>query len=289
MVKVRTGLVFISSAGVHVVHQYVFVFSVQFEDARPLHGCLSGVSVQILEVLFPLSFQAFRGGLLDAVLDFLAVLVFGIAFIEKVVGTVFFDDVVVYAAVFGREKLFRIAFKAREVLVGVCVISDEAFAVVALQGKINHIFFGLAVVNGLRSPYPISITEMFRIIFGQIDFGVFPMQQIVRTQEYDARVFVPTVFGGIHVRGYDVKASVFTAQDVRVADTAAFADGVGSDDGAVFVKRTPVHSIVAEGKTQVFLLLGISSSLEIGEEVSFKISRSFSLIWCRLSVAHGCS
>ena len=79
MVKVRTGLVFISSAGVHVVHQYVFVFSVQFEDARPLHGRLSGVSVQILEVLFPLSFQAFRGGLLDAVLDFLAVLVFGIA------------------------------------------------------------------------------------------------------------------------------------------------------------------------------------------------------------------
>ena len=46
---------------------------------------------------------------------------------------------------------------------------------------------------------------------------MFPMKQVVRTQEYDARVFVPTVFGGIHVRGHDVEASVFAAQDVRVA------------------------------------------------------------------------
>ena len=166
MVKVGTGLVLIPSAGVHVVHQHVFVFPVQLEDARPLHGCLSCVSVYIPEVFLPFAFQAFRSGLLDAVFHFLAIFVLGVAFIEKVVSAIPFYDVVVYAAVFGRKELFGFVFKACEVLVGICIIGDEAFAVVALQGKINHIFFGLAVVNGLRGPYPISITEMFRIILG---------------------------------------------------------------------------------------------------------------------------
>ena len=113
------------------------------------------------------------------------------------------------------------------------------------------------------------------------------MKQVVRTQEYDARVFVPTVFGGIHVRGHDVEASVFAAQDVRVADTPAFADGVGSDDRAVSVECTPVHSVITEGETQMFLLFGISSAFEISEKIAFIISRCFGSIRCRLSVAHG--
>ena len=65
------------------------------------------------------------------------------------------------------DRAFKNCTVLKKITLGnVTRIGDEAFAVVALQGKINHIFFGLAVVNGLRGPYPISITEMFRIILG---------------------------------------------------------------------------------------------------------------------------
>ena len=104
MVKVGTGLVLIPSAGVHVVHQHVFVFPVQLEDARPLHGCLSCVSVYIPEVFLPFAFQAFRSGLLDAVFHFLAIFVLGVAFIEKVVSAIRSMMSLSMLAVFGRKE-----------------------------------------------------------------------------------------------------------------------------------------------------------------------------------------
>ena len=55
-----------------------------------------------------------------------------------------------------------------------------------------------------------------------------PIGQVAGFEQDDAGIVFPTVLSGEHVCGRDIKGvPVFSAQDVRVADTATFADGVG--------------------------------------------------------------
>ena len=137
-------------------------------------------------------------------------------------------------------------------------------------------------------PHPFDVGELLGIGFFQVDDAVCPIGQVAGFEQDDAGIVFPTVLSGEHVCGRDIKGMpVFSAQDVRVADTPAFADGVGSDDRAVSVECTPVHSVITAGGAQMFLLFGISSAFEISEKIAFIISRCFGSILCRLSVAHG--
>ena len=228
----------------------------------------SCVGIEVFEVLLPWAEQVLGRGLLDAVLDFLAVLVFGVAFVEEVVHAIFVDDVVVDAAVLGREQDLRLTLETCEILVGVCIVGDERLAVAALQGEVDHVLLRLAVVDGLRSPYPVGITEVLGIVLRQHHLAVCPVHQVAGLQHHDAWVGTPPLLRveGMHIRCHKIVAAVLTAQDMRITDTTAFADAIRSDDGAVSVQRIPVLCVLAHREAQ-FLLL-VTTSLEVSEEIT---------------------
>ena len=81
-VEVVACLVLVAARGVEVVHQYVTLFAVELEYARPLDGCLARIGVQIDEILLPRAAQRRGGGLLYAVLYLAALVVLGVALVE---------------------------------------------------------------------------------------------------------------------------------------------------------------------------------------------------------------
>ena len=119
--------------------------------------------------------------LFDAVLYLLAVLVLGIALEEHVplpVGT--FHDIVVDTSVFSPEEYFRFALKSREIFVGVSIICHKSLIpVISAKCEIYHIFFDFGIINGLRSPYPVSIGKFTGIILRKIHNSMRPVDKIV--------------------------------------------------------------------------------------------------------------
>lgn len=150
MHKVFAALEFIASAAVKVVHQDVFVRIVQFEYAGAFHVRTgSGIRVEICEMFFPRAAQRRGRGLLYAAFQLFAVPVFGISFIEEMIGAVFMDDVAVYGTVFGSEHQLRLVLEGREIFVGVCAIEIEGGVVFEAYGEVDQVFPCFGVVNGL--------------------------------------------------------------------------------------------------------------------------------------------
>ena len=59
---------------------------------------------------------------------------------------------------------------------------------------------------------------------------------------------------------------------MRVADTAALADGVRGYDRAVIVERVPVGAVVANGEAQLFLIFTVAcTTLEICKKVGIAL------------------
>ena len=136
-VEVVACLVLVAARGVEVVHQYVTLFAVELEYARPLDGCLARIGVQIDEILLPRAAQRRGGGLLYAVLHFAALVVLGVALVEEMPRAVLVDDVVVDGAVFGAEEHLRLGLEAAEVVDGVLgKVASQALVGVILRGDL---------------------------------------------------------------------------------------------------------------------------------------------------------
>ena len=168
-VEVVACLVLVAARGVEVVHQYVTLFAVELEYARPLDGCLARIGVQIDEILLPRAAQRRGGGLLYAVLHFAALVVLGVALVEEMPRAVLADDVVVDGAVFGAEEHLRLGLEAAEVVVGVGVVCHKAAHTLAVEGEVDHVFAGFGVEDRLRRPYPVCVAEVLGIGLGKVD------------------------------------------------------------------------------------------------------------------------
>ena len=138
MDKVLAALEFIASAAVKVVHQDVFVRIVQLEHAGTFHVRTgSGIHVMVNEIFFPRAAQRRGSGLLYAAFQLFAVPVFGVSFIEEMIGAVFMDDVAVYGTVFWGEHQLRLVLEGREIFVGVCAIEIEGCVVLEAYGEVD--------------------------------------------------------------------------------------------------------------------------------------------------------
>ena len=114
--------------------------------------------------LFPFAKKGLASGFLNTVLDFLAVLVLCITLVEHVICPILIDNVVVNASILGRKEHLWFTLKTGEVGICVCIISDKTLSVATLEGEVNHVLFRLVIINGLRCPYPIGITEILGIV-----------------------------------------------------------------------------------------------------------------------------
>ena len=282
--QVARGLVLVAARAIEVVHQHIAAAVVEGEHARSLNArLLVGVGVDKLEVFLPGSGEFLGRSHLYAVLYLLALGVLDVALVEQVVHAVALNDVVVDASVFGREQHLRLALEAREVVVGVGVIGDEALAAVAraLQGEVNHVFLGLAVVDGLRRPHPVGVGEVLVSLL-QHNLAMAPMHQVGRSHHHNAGVVLPSVLHGVHVGCHDVIVTVSAPQDMGVANAATGGDGVAAYDGAVVVERIPILGVLADGKAQMFLQFALACALKIGKEVTrILVFRCGCRRWCR--------
>ena len=246
----------------------------------------AGVRVDVFEILFPFSGEASRCRLLNSVLYLLAIGIFGVALIEHMVDTVLINNVIVDAAVFCAEQHLRLTFKRSEVGIGVCVVCNEALAVIALQGEINHVLACFFIEDGLRRPYTFQFFLSF-ITFLHVDDGVRPVDKVGRFQHHQGAVRIPSVIR--HHIGHDhvESLSVFAPQDMRVAYTSGRTDDFRVEHRLVAVqciKRIPVHT---DGKTYRFFTDVVSG--EIREEIAY-IVFFFCLgcLYCRHSSQNQC-
>ncbi len=103
----------IAARAIEVIHQDVFPLPLGggWEGAKYAAAFhmrpRAGVGVDILEVFLVRPRQLIRRCLLNTVLDFFAIIIFCVAFVEKTIDAVLVDNVVVDAAVFGREQYLR--------------------------------------------------------------------------------------------------------------------------------------------------------------------------------------
>ena len=210
--QVLRPLELVAARAIEVVHENVFLSTFKYATTFHMRPRTS-IGIDILEVFLIWSCQLLRRCLLDAIFEFLAVSILRVAFIEKVVHTVLVDDVVVYRAILRLKQHLRLALESREVLVGIGIVGDERLAVVTLQGKVNHILPGLAVVDGLRRPHPVGIAEVLAPVLREVDLRVRPINEVFRLQQHDARIRPPPLFRveHMHVRCHDIVATVLTS------------------------------------------------------------------------------
>lgn len=177
--------------------------------------------------------------------------------------------VVVDRSVFGAEKHFGGFLELGEVFVGVCVISNKSPVVFSTQGEVDHVFFGLRIIDGLRRPNPMGIAELFGKCFGEYDVAVGPVYEVGGLHQHDTGIGSPSVLVGEHVGGHHIECfSVVSAQDVWVAYASAAGDAVGGYDGAVVVEGFPVEAVFAYGKAQLLLQICVAPSFKVSEEVA---------------------
>ena len=113
---------------------------------------------------FPFAKKGLASGFLNTVLYLLAIIVLGITLIEHVICPILIYNVVVNASILGRKEHLWFTLKTGEVGICVCIISDKALSVATLEGEVYHVLVHLVVINGLRCPYPVGITEILGIV-----------------------------------------------------------------------------------------------------------------------------
>ena len=184
------------------------------------------------------------------------------------INAVTLDDIIVDATILGIEEHLWLTLETSEILVGISIIGNETLSAITstLKGEVNHILLCLLIIDGLWSPYPVGIAEVLLVVFLQHDFRVRPVHQVLRFHQYDTRIVFPSILHRIHIGSHDIIAAIFTTKDMRVTDTATGTDRVAGDDRLVVIERIPVLGILADGKTQMFLL--VATSFEISKEIT---------------------
>ena len=161
----------------------------------------------------------------------------------------------------------RLTLKIGEVIIHVAVVDAVERLVVARAERVeHHVFPGVFVVDGFRSPNADHVAPFLRIFSREIHGGVGPVDEVGGFHQHHSAVRTPAQarlhVGHNHVEGL----AVLTAQDVWVANASGEGDGVALDHWHAVVQRSEIITVVTQGVANLLFLWCITR--EIGEKVT---------------------
>ncbi len=174
IVEIHTLAELVLTPPIHIIEQNVFFLIGQFKNRRPFHG-MAGL-LFIVGLFYPAASSEVIGhGFPDSVSV-------PLCFVKHMEYPVFVDNIAVDAgfSIFREEKLLRCAFQIGEILIGISII-DNISPFPVLHGPVNHVFFGMWVINRLGSPHPLQVF-LSRIFFLDVDGRRSPVDKIFRFQ-----------------------------------------------------------------------------------------------------------